>query len=602
MVYNWDEHRDECYRVYVVENKSMDELMQHMRIHQNFTPSKRAYQQQLRKWNFPSKQVGAHRNAPLVDRVRQLWEANHSQAEMLRVLHDEGYDVSARQLLRLRAHHRWLLRVPKDEDVVDDGIVLPPHVVLDNPFPLHGQREALVLDAGGRLDNVHKASPSSSPTRKRRRQVDNGCLAGAPSSRFPSETTLAESKGLLGLDNDTYKYVRMRFQQICEEAGLEGKTSAGQAAWNGAKALLVQQVPYLRSMMPNEGVKAHSLALDVICADVTKRMRSQNAAAATGATRKMTLADVRNMLGVNPDEARMMREALQNLLPERYKISTLNDDGWDELRRRWKETCPVLRRVLEGEEQRELRIKAVEMLARDVVKRYKDHVAKLQDKQTRVDHEYEREHEPQQQQQQLELQLQPRSTLPPAPSDDEVIVDEHVWNIIYNNGRLIEDELVNNIPLTNMHGMGMSSLEHGNHIAPPLDHHSLLLAASTQTFLDQQYMQQVYSHQAQHRHGAIAIYLQPHHASTVMVDSNLWIGTLASPTLDDVRASAVEKYPGAVCLFVEGVVKDNRNGLSNVSGLSQVPLPIGSDQELDAYLQHVHELGVAPTFSVQLHY
>ncbi|TLS28954.1 hypothetical protein PpBr36_00696 [Pyricularia pennisetigena] len=596
MVYNWDGHRDECYLVYVVQNKSMDELMDHMRIHHSFTPSKRAFQQQLRKWNFPSKQVGAHRNAPLVDRVRELWEANHSQADMLRVLHEEGYDVSARQLLRIRAHHRWLLRVPKNEAAVDGVDALVPRASLSDSFPVNDLQIApgLQLNCQPSHSRQSPSPSSSSPTRKRRRQPDDDC-SGVATARFPSETTLAESKALLGLDTEIYKYVRTCFQQICHKAGLESKSSAGQQSWDEAKALLVGQVPYLQGLMSMEVGRVHHLALDLICIDVTKRMRSHNASAAGATVRKLTLANVRNMLGVNPDEAREMRETLQNLLLGRDKIPSVGDEEWDELKGQWQDTCAVLRRILEDGEQREPRAKAVDILARDVFKRYKDHHAKVQENQVAIDHEQEL------QQPQLHMQAQPSPPL--VPSDNDAVVDNHVWDMsIYNNNNnnaLMHDSMIGNMSLQGMHGLGMPSMLHNSHI-PPLDD-PLLLAASTQNFLEQQYMNQIYTHQNQH-HSPIAIYLQPHHASTVMADSSLWIATLMSPTLDDVRSAAVDKYPGAVCLFVEGVVKDSRNGLSGVSGLSQVPLPIGSDQELAAYLQHVQELGVAPTFSVQLHY
>ena len=45
-----------------------------------------------------------------------------------------------------------------------------------------------------------------------------------------------------------------------------------------------------------------------------------------------------------------------------------------------------------------------------------------------------------------------------------------------------------------------------------------------------------------------------------------------------------------LCLRVEGVVKDGKGG--------EMPLLIGDDAELDAYLAHVQ--GSPPTFNVQL--
>jgi hypothetical protein len=38
MVYRWRLYRDICYRLYVEENKSLDEVIQYMREEHNFTP------------------------------------------------------------------------------------------------------------------------------------------------------------------------------------------------------------------------------------------------------------------------------------------------------------------------------------------------------------------------------------------------------------------------------------------------------------------------------------------------------------------------------------------------------------------------------------
>lgn len=38
MVYNWDPHREVCYRLYVEEKRSLDEIVEYMREHYDFTP------------------------------------------------------------------------------------------------------------------------------------------------------------------------------------------------------------------------------------------------------------------------------------------------------------------------------------------------------------------------------------------------------------------------------------------------------------------------------------------------------------------------------------------------------------------------------------
>ena len=64
------------------------------------------------RWDFPSKQNPAHKNAALVARVKELWEKNTSQKEMLAILSEEGLQIKERELMRVRAKNRWLLRVP----------------------------------------------------------------------------------------------------------------------------------------------------------------------------------------------------------------------------------------------------------------------------------------------------------------------------------------------------------------------------------------------------------------------------------------------------------------------------------------------------------
>lgn len=72
----------------------------------------------------------------------------------------------------------------------------------------------------------------------------------------------------------------------------------------------------------------------------------------------------------------------------------------------------------------------------------------------------------------------------------------------------------------------------------------------------------------------------------------MWISTLGSRSVEELRTAAVAKFPGAVCLAIEGLVKDGKGG--------EVPLQIHGDAELEAYLAHVQEMQGAPSFSVQL--
>ena len=69
----------------------------------------------------------------------------------------------------------------------------------------------------------------------------------------------------------------------------------------------------------------------------------------------------------------------------------------------------------------------------------------------------------------------------------------------------------------------------------------------------------------------------------------MWIGTLNTTSIQELRRAAVERFQGVVCSRVEGIVKHDGG---------EIPLQIESDQELMAYLSHIESN--TPTFSVQL--
>lgn len=72
----------------------------------------------------------------------------------------------------------------------------------------------------------------------------------------------------------------------------------------------------------------------------------------------------------------------------------------------------------------------------------------------------------------------------------------------------------------------------------------------------------------------------------------MWIATLSSRSIEELRSKAAAKSPGAVCVVVDGIVKDLLG--------AEIPLPIPGDIELEAYLEHMQEIHGPPTFSVQL--
>lgn len=212
----------------------------------------------------------------------------------------------------------------------------------------------------------------ASKKRRRRTRSYAGMPADPPGPpRFRSETTIAESLTILALDKNLYAAVRDKFQYICETTGITKKTLAGPQVWEAAKNQLVDEFEHLqRGMWIGDDLERNKLALDIICCDVTKRMRSAG-------DRGQKLTDVKSMLGLNPNELREVKAAFSRLLEDDGATSKvlLGIERWEELKQRWVEGNETLRTALARSHDATQTTQgndAVETLARDVMKRLRD--------------------------------------------------------------------------------------------------------------------------------------------------------------------------------------------------------------------------------------
>ncbi len=544
--------------------------------------SKRAFQTQFKRWEFPSKQNPAHKNAPLVARVKELWESNTSQRDMLRILNEEdGFDIKERELMRVRAKNRWLLRVPNgmksnpgvswrredgNDPLNDLDPAMYPRDGLQNPTDVQS-KEVMVPRAPSpelsleviakrkeRLEKLQAESAERWATRKRRRRTRG--WAGLPADppgppRFPSETTIDESKQFLSLDAELYRQIRDHFQRICEESGVIKKTIAGPEKWQAVKDQLIQESPHLQSVFwgNNSQLDMKTLSLDVVCTDVTKRMRTLE--------RRMTIAEAKNVLGINPEESRQIRNAFYQTLKDDHFTSKLEagDDHWKELKEQWIAGSDLLQSIIapgEADPQHHAKTKAMEVLCRDVMKR-------LRDDQTKRDPS--------------------RKKSLPANSG------------ISNGISTLASQALASAPATRN---DYSDLQ----IDP-----SLLLAAANDPTLSmgqqQHYQQQQQnlnastfaSSSAQHVSTmSIPVYFRLSPLSQIQHPTKLWLGTLTSGSVEELRRLAVSKHPDATLARIEGVVRDG-NG-------NEVSFEIDEDDELGAYFAHVN--GGKATFVVQL--
>ncbi|CAF9919289.1 hypothetical protein IMSHALPRED_004580 [Imshaugia aleurites] len=382
--------------MYITEKKGLEEIQAFYR-EQGFNPSKRAFQCRFKEWGFPAKHHPAHRDADLAARIRELWEVNTSNKQMLSILRGEGWDVKERELTKLRKDHNLLLREPNkngngsekrkkrkrdaleelaDQNGQDEPAESPeepprtpsPEPIL--PAEVIAKRQArqarLLAESQERL----KAG-----TRRRRTKVWSG-LPPDPVQppRYPSELTMEESKKELGLDKHLYQEMRNIFEDICRSNNVVKKTLCGGETWKAVKEQLISQFQHLQPIF--WGIDASHLnttqkpmALDLICMDVTKKIRTVGT--------RITISDAKNILGVTPQEGRDIRSAFDAILKGDHFVSKLEvpKEHWDALKAKWVAESPRLQQVLAGgdaDPDLPAKLRALESIASDVQKRHRD--------------------------------------------------------------------------------------------------------------------------------------------------------------------------------------------------------------------------------------
>jgi hypothetical protein len=510
---------------------------------------------------------------------------------MLRILNEEGFEIKERELMRVRAKNRWLLRVPngmkthpnaqpqqpvqpqqQQQQPEDEGLLALQQEVYKNAGPFENGRELLEPDPAAtqdplspglspdvqskrqeRLDRLKAESSERWAARKRRRRTRG--WAGLPADppgppRFPSETTIDESKGYLDLDNAMYRQVRDQFQRICEEAGFLKKTVAGSEKWQEAKDRLIHESEHLRQVFStgSNDLDAKGLALDVVCTDVTKRMRTLE--------RRMTIAEAKNVLGINPEESRQIRNAFYTTLKADHFTSKLEagDDHWKDLKDRWIQSSPLLQHILSpgpADPGHTIKLKALEVLCRDVMKR-------LRDDQTKGDPSH----------------AQPASHHETGPEARDNRAGSSAFNDGISNGiSTLASQALASAPMT-------SSDINDMQIDP-----SLLQAAndpSSTTKVEYEtenafgYAEPVLEPPVLHT----PVYLRISPQSQSHSDSKTWAEKLVTRSVAELRQLVTGRYPASNVDRIEGVDKDD--------GGNELSFLIDEDHELDAYLTHVH--------------
>lgn len=429
-------------------------------------------------------------------------------------------------------------------------------------------------------------------TRKRRRRTRGwaGLPADAPGEppRFPSETTIDEAKAYLGLDNDKYRQVRECFLQMCKEQDVTKKTIAGPEKWSQLVQHLIQSDKHLAEVFQQEpevlqnddalfrpkGQRA--LSLDVICMDVTKRLRTMDA--------RMTLADAKNLLGLNPQQTRHARNMFANRLKSAHFTNKheAGEERWTELKQAWVNESEKLTTALaQGEDDPDYarKLRALEVLARDVMKRQQqEKTAKDPSKKKQV-------HQG------------------PGPGPAPPVVAPHP-TILGGKGR--QHSSVGRKEATRASYTAVSSLPTTSDLQ--IDP-SLLLAASDAAILPvpdhtprYHYQPGQYQPATQHQQHSshnhypeeyypaasntsipLPVYFRLHpHSSTPFPNKSVWLSIIQTPSVVELRNLAMHEHPGTTVHKLEGLIPYRGDRADR-----EVAVEVTDDGELSAYLGHI---------------
>ena len=383
----------------------------------SLTPHRtQTFNRQFKEWGFPRrwKTTTPEAQAKHLERIKQLWEQGLRHGEMASVMHDEGFNISEKQISRMRRKHGLVLRGENDfsgraiseqanqqtNDSEFAGSAAPSshqaHDVFNtvNDFSGLQHQHAGMMSVGDMPYQTgfvpHVAAPRAAPpaarkrtqnmmedseellqTKKRRRLLRGmgPTPADAPGMppRYKSETSLNECKAYLQLDNERYQTLRQQFTDICHEMGITKKTKCEPGEWESSKDRLIRENLHINAVMNIPHPSPHEVAnaLEVVCADVTKRIRVTNAC--------ISMKDANQGLQLNPAQSKQLRHQFYQMLDQEgyTTMSEFGNERYQDLFQLWLTKSDLLIGTRqEGIDAHKL--KCLKLLARDAQKRLCD--------------------------------------------------------------------------------------------------------------------------------------------------------------------------------------------------------------------------------------
>ena len=557
-----------------------------------------------------------------MERVRQLWEQNLSQKQMLQTLQSSGFpDLTERELTRVRDREGLKLRVASEKQTTTPALIPAKRKQSDNP---NIPNESTPIPRSGSNattpPQAHDSPPAIPPstdlddevaekrqawheklkaesqerlekrTRRRRTQPYAGLPPDPPAPpRFPSETTLEEAKNILCLDKSMYSRLRVTFEEICQQHGVLKKTEAGHDKWGAVKNQLIDESPAIQHLFQvpdREQLDHHFLALEMICNDVTKKLRTMKC--------KVTIADAKNVLGLNPEQGRQVKAAFHQILRDDYFTSKLEagPEHWNELKQKWIDETPLLQTILApgpADPNHELKVKSMEHLCRDVMKRLRDSQTRAEKKRkgSALD---EQTANPEVNgttiRSSVEVPLRNSKPSEPASESEVVANSSGLANGSLDGMSTLASQALANTQLP-MSPLPPSRTQQPYHSRPSDDYNGQIdptLLSSAEQYPASYGTQQPSP-------SPLPVYFRLAPNSQIKTPPTLWIETLPARTISALREVAVagRAYSNVGVSRIEGVIK---------AGANETKLTITDDDELEAYLQHLR--GETATFMVNI--
>lgn len=513
----------------------------------------------------------------------------------------------------------------EDKEAQEQDAERPTTAVLDNavvPELQHDSEDTPLsteeaLRKQLRQEQLQLESDEKWRTRKRRRRTRGwaGLPADAPGEppRFPSETTIDEAKAYLQLNNDMYREVRERFAHICKEQDVIKKTIAGPEKWAEIVRQLINESEHMSGIFQQEpdvfsSVDAlfrpkgqRALSIDVICMDVTKRLRTMDS--------RMTLADAKNILGLNPEQTRHVRASFAAKLKAEHFTNKheAGEQHWADLKTAWVNESDLLVRALEGVEanpEHARKLRALEVLARDIMKRQQ------QEKTEKDPNKKKQVHQgpgPGPARPVITAQPPPsrRKSLP-TPRTEVQNTSQSQSQTDYDNmtalasaadlqidpSLLLAASDAAILPTPSYHAD--QTQQHHQPQQYQYHHHP---ASQAQAYRPASQAAAAYPHAQHPQHPyppaqpsstttppltlPIPIYFRLHpHSSTPFPAKSVWLSILHNVAVQEVKELAMREHPGTRVLKLEGLVQVGEDG-------REIEVEVGDDGELGAYLGHV---------------